>query len=252
MIIEYVHTSIVKHRWFSGRIVDCHAIDPGSIHGDATYLCALKKSILLSENSREKRARRQNHARRGKCARREKYMIIEYVHTSILKHRWFSGKIFACHAIDPGSIPGRARRKRILLSENSREKRGRRQNHARRGKCARREKYMIIEEVPTSTFKHRRFSGRIVACHALHPVLIDPADSTYYLRIKAFLSPIPTFRDQLSWHGKWAYKQDSKLYQAVNNKVHIICKPAQILILLPAQKKMTETNSRAKKRTQRK
>ena len=34
---------------------------------------------LLSQNSREKRAQR------GKCARREKYMIIQYVHTSIVK-----------------------------------------------------------------------------------------------------------------------------------------------------------------------
>ena len=56
---------------------------------------------LLSENSREKRAQRR------KCARREKYMIIEYVPTIILKHWWFSGRIVACHAIDPGSIPGR-------------------------------------------------------------------------------------------------------------------------------------------------
>ena len=56
---------------------------------------------LLSENSREKRACR------GKCARREKYMILEYVPTSIVKHRWFSGRIVACHAINPGSIPGR-------------------------------------------------------------------------------------------------------------------------------------------------
>ena len=87
---------------------------------------------------------------------------------------------------------------RILLSENSREKCARRQNRARRGKCARKEKYMIREDVPTSTFKHRWFSGKIVACHAIDPGSKDPADATYYLRIKAFLPPIPTFRDQLS------------------------------------------------------
>ena len=87
----------------------------------------------------------------------------------------------------------------ILLSENSkekcarREKRARRQNRAHRGKCARKEKYMIREEVPTSTFKHRWFSGKIVACHAVDTGLIDPADATYYLRIKAFLPPIPTY-----------------------------------------------------------
>ena len=33
-------------------------------------------------------------------------MIIEYVPSSIAKHWWFSGRNFACHAIDPGSIPG--------------------------------------------------------------------------------------------------------------------------------------------------
>ena len=27
--------------------------------------------------------------------------------TSTVKHRWFSGRILACHAGDPGSIPGR-------------------------------------------------------------------------------------------------------------------------------------------------
>ena len=53
---------------------------------------------LLSENSREKRAQR------GKCARREKYMIIKYVPTIIVKHRWFSGRIVASHATDAGSI----------------------------------------------------------------------------------------------------------------------------------------------------
>ena len=93
---------------------------------------------------------------------------------------------------------------RILLSENSkekcarREKRASRQNRAHRGKCARKEKYMNREEVPTSTFKHRWFSGKIVACHAIDPGSKDPADATYYLRIKAFLPPIPTFRDQMS------------------------------------------------------
>ena len=28
---------IVKHRWFSDRIVACHAIDPGSIPGQCTF-----------------------------------------------------------------------------------------------------------------------------------------------------------------------------------------------------------------------
>ena len=64
-------------------------------------ICARKMRKLLSENSREK------HAKRGKYAHREKYMIIEYVLTIIVKHPWFSGRIVACHAIDLGSIPGR-------------------------------------------------------------------------------------------------------------------------------------------------
>ena len=33
-------------------------------------------------------------------------MIIEYVPISFVKHRWLSERIVACHAIDPGSIPG--------------------------------------------------------------------------------------------------------------------------------------------------
>ncbi|CDW57171.1 hypothetical protein TTRE_0000546101 [Trichuris trichiura] len=47
-----------KRRWFSGRMLACHAGDPGSIPG------------------------RRNR-------------------------RWFSGRMLACHAGDPGSIPGR-------------------------------------------------------------------------------------------------------------------------------------------------
>ena len=101
MIIEYVHTSIVKLRWFSSRIVACHAIDPCSIHGRCNLLSAHEKCANYYQKIAEKK-----RAQRGKSARREKYMIIEYVHTSIVKHRWFSGRIDACHEIDPGSISG--------------------------------------------------------------------------------------------------------------------------------------------------
>ena len=136
-------------------------------------------------------------------------MIIEFVPTIIVKHQWFRGRIVACHAIDPGSVPARwnllsAHDKcayyyqRIAAKNAHAEKRARRQNRARRGKCARKEKYMIREDVHTSTFKHRWFSGKIVACHAIDTDSIDPADANYYLHIKAFLQPIPTFRDQLS------------------------------------------------------
>ena len=39
-------------------------------------------------------------------ARKRKKMRVE---DTDIKHRWFSGRIVAFHAIDPGSIPGRCR-----------------------------------------------------------------------------------------------------------------------------------------------
>ena len=67
--------------------------------------------ILVLLPAQKKMTKKNFHAEksahRGKCARREKYMIIEYVPTSIVKHRWFRGKIFAYNAINSGSIFGR-------------------------------------------------------------------------------------------------------------------------------------------------
>ena len=83
MIGEDVPTSTFKHRWLSGRIVACHAIDPGSIPVRCNLLSAHEKCAnyyqrIAEKNAHaEKRARRQKRARIGKCGRREKYMIIE-------------------------------------------------------------------------------------------------------------------------------------------------------------------------------
>ena len=107
MIIEYLPTSIVKHRWFSGTIVACHAIDPCSITGRCNLISAHENCANYYQRIAEKNAHADEHARRQKRARREKYMIIEYVPTSNVKHRWFSGISLACHAIDPGSILSR-------------------------------------------------------------------------------------------------------------------------------------------------
>ena len=68
--------------------------------------------ILVLLPAQKKMTEKNFHAEKSahteeKCARREKYMIIEYVPTSIVKHRWFRGKIFACNAINSGSIFGR-------------------------------------------------------------------------------------------------------------------------------------------------
>ena len=50
------------------------------------------------ENDREKFARKKAHP--------EKYIKKEYVPTISVRIRWLSGRIVACHKIDPGSIPG--------------------------------------------------------------------------------------------------------------------------------------------------
>ena len=56
MIIEYVSTIILKHRWFSGRIVACHAIDPGSIPGRCNLLSAHDKCAYYYQRIAEKNA----------------------------------------------------------------------------------------------------------------------------------------------------------------------------------------------------
>ena len=188
MIIENVPTSIVKHQWFIGKIVACQAIDQGSIPGRCKIISAHKKCENYYQRIAEKRAPRQ------KCARREKFMITEYVPTSIVKYRWFSGRIVACHAIDPGSIPGpcnllSAHDKCAYYYQRIAEKNAHADKTAHSEENAQAKRNMIREDVPTSTFKHRWFSGKVVACHAIDPGSIDPADAIIICASKLFSRP---------------------------------------------------------------
>ena len=121
----------IKHRWFSGRIVASHAIDPVSIPGR----CKTTKQKILPE----KRKLKCFHFLLFHCQKRGKTKYSAELKTSIRlkqsfhdfvqsfgwknwieeqnfvqtikimknKHRWFSGRIVASQAIDPGPISGR-------------------------------------------------------------------------------------------------------------------------------------------------
>ena len=92
----------VKHRWFSGRTVACHAIDPGSITGRCTFFEQSTKTGELDKlNFQQTRSNMVNQLEIDCMYGRNQYLL------QIVKHRWFSGRIVACHTIDPGSIPGR-------------------------------------------------------------------------------------------------------------------------------------------------
>ena len=56
MIRECVLTSAFKHRWFSGRIVACNAIDPGSTPGRCNLLSAHDKCANYYQRKAEKNA----------------------------------------------------------------------------------------------------------------------------------------------------------------------------------------------------
>ena len=72
-------------------------------------ICARQMHKLLSDKNAhtEKNAHADKTAHVEANAHAEKNMNIQDVPTSTFNHRLFSGKIVACHAIDPGSIPGR-------------------------------------------------------------------------------------------------------------------------------------------------
>ena len=71
MIIEYVLTSIAKHQWFKGRIVDCHAIDPGSIPGQCYLLTAHKKCANYYQRIAEENAHADKNSHADKKAHAE-------------------------------------------------------------------------------------------------------------------------------------------------------------------------------------
>ena len=49
----------------------------------------------------------EKNAKAEKKTHAKKNIIIEYVPTIIVKHRWYSGKIISSHVINHGSIPSR-------------------------------------------------------------------------------------------------------------------------------------------------
>ena len=92
----------VKHRWFSGRIVACHAIGPGWISGRRTFFEQSTKTGELDKlNFQQTRSNMVDQLEIDCMYGRNQYLL------QVVKHRWFSGGIVACHVIDPGSIPGR-------------------------------------------------------------------------------------------------------------------------------------------------
>ena len=92
----------VKHRWFSGRIVACHGIDPGSIAGRCTFIEQSTKTGELDKlNFQQTQSNLENQLEIDGMSEVNQKLL------QFVKHRWFSGRIVACHAIDPGSNPGR-------------------------------------------------------------------------------------------------------------------------------------------------
>ena len=67
----------------------CHAGDPGSIPGRGGILPCLSFIKIATEEYQS-----------GKD-------LVPKERLELLQHRWFSGRILACHAGGPGSIPGR-------------------------------------------------------------------------------------------------------------------------------------------------
>ena len=71
MIIEYVPSSLVKHRWFSGRIVAFHELDPGSIPGRCNLLSAHDKCAYYYQRIAEKNAHAEKNEHADKTAHAE-------------------------------------------------------------------------------------------------------------------------------------------------------------------------------------
>ena len=94
----------VKHRWFSGRMVACHAIDPCSVPGRCTFSEKSTNTGELDKLNFKQQQTRRNLENQFEidCMYGRNQLLFPFV-----KHRWFSGRIVACHTIDPGSIPGR-------------------------------------------------------------------------------------------------------------------------------------------------
>ena len=124
----------IKHRWFSCSIVDFHAMDHGSIPGRCkaekrkmflekqkfTFfqfftlpLSKKRKTTLIISWIRHLNQKETKfswfwfNALMKNLDDRAKLCWNDY--SSWIKHRWFSDRIVACHAIYPGSISGRCK-----------------------------------------------------------------------------------------------------------------------------------------------
>ena len=71
MIIEFVPTIIVKHQWFRGRIVACHAIDPGSSPARCNLLSAHDKCAYYYQRIAAKNVHAEKNAHADKTAHAE-------------------------------------------------------------------------------------------------------------------------------------------------------------------------------------
>ena len=104
-----------EHRWFSGRILACHAGGPGSIPGRCSFRPI---SLILDAPFQPTMYRRW---RLPPFIRFPVDAVLVQVSASdsisiatecgsihlLSEHRWFSGRILACHAGGPRPIPGR-------------------------------------------------------------------------------------------------------------------------------------------------
>ncbi|KFD67761.1 hypothetical protein M514_20056 [Trichuris suis] len=112
---------LTQRRWFSGRMLACHAGDPGSIPGRrSVWLFYLICRVVYHRNSMWTHI--YLHSVGGsvvECSPATRATRVRFpadaaipqefhVDTHLLtQRRWFSGRMLACHAGDPGSIPGR-------------------------------------------------------------------------------------------------------------------------------------------------
>ena len=164
----------VKHRWFSGRIVARYAIDPGSIPGRCTFFEQSTKTGELDKlNFQQTRSNMVNQLEIDCMYGRNQYLL------QFVKHRWFSGRIVAYHAIDLGSIPGRCTFFEQSTETGELDKLNFQQTRSYMVNqfeidCMYGRKQYLLQFV-----KHRWFSGRIVACHAIDPGSI-PGRCTFF------------------------------------------------------------------------
>ena len=129
----FINLAFMKHRWFSGRMLACHAGGPGSIPGRCNILPFLLIASVIWNNYLSRSLRWYSIWFHGVMVSTQDsescdpssslggtffytnfyemiYLIrlkSTFINLAFMKHRWFSGRMLACHAGGPGSIPGR-------------------------------------------------------------------------------------------------------------------------------------------------